>query len=78
MVHRHIFLFCLSNNYLVHDLEYFAGNLLHHYNPYIINGNTNLSQRNSIINTFQEDNNNISLNEYPNPSMFTLGLDINF
>jgi hypothetical protein len=25
-----------------------------------------------------EDNNNISLNEYPNPSMFTLGLDINF
>ena len=25
-----------------------------------------------------EDNNNISLNEYPNPTMFTLGLDINF
>jgi len=25
-----------------------------------------------------EDNNNISLNEYPNPSMFTMGLDINF
>jgi TonB-linked SusC/RagA family outer membrane protein len=25
-----------------------------------------------------EDNDNISLNEYPNPSMFTLGLDINF
>ena len=25
-----------------------------------------------------EDSNNISLSEYPNPSMFTLGLDINF
>lgn len=25
-----------------------------------------------------EDNNNISLNEYPNPGMYTLGLDINF
>lgn len=25
-----------------------------------------------------EDNNNISLNEYPNPTIFTLGLDINF
>jgi len=25
-----------------------------------------------------EDNNNISLSEYPNPSMFTFGLDINF
>jgi len=25
-----------------------------------------------------EYNNNISLNEYPNPGMYTLGLDINF
>jgi hypothetical protein len=25
-----------------------------------------------------EDNNNISLNEYPNPTMFVAGLDINF
>lgn len=25
-----------------------------------------------------EDNNNVSLNEYPNPKMFVLGLDINF
>ena len=25
-----------------------------------------------------EDNNNISLNEYPNPSIFTMGIDINF
>jgi hypothetical protein len=25
-----------------------------------------------------EDNNNISLNEYPNPSIYTLGIEINF
>jgi hypothetical protein len=25
-----------------------------------------------------EDNNNISLNEYPNPTMFVGGIDINF
>jgi hypothetical protein len=25
-----------------------------------------------------EDNNNISLNEYPNPKMFVTGLDVNF
>jgi hypothetical protein len=25
-----------------------------------------------------EDNNNISLNEYPNPKMWTAGIDINF